>query len=157
MTASPLPPPPAVSLEIQAAIQAARDIDHLRLLEIGFYISAGLSVLRFLWFLLILVFFSIGGFAAAFAAAHGKNTNPDAAPPTAVFIVVAIVFGCILVLMLVFGVLEFYAAVCLKNRKHPVAIQIVAAVYCLSIPWGTALGVATFMVLNRPSVKALFT
>jgi hypothetical protein len=152
VTDSALPPLP--SPEIRSVVQAALDADHLRLLEIGFYISGGLSVLRFVWFLLIAVFISVGGFAAAFANTHATPQNGP--PPAAVFGIMAAIFGAILLLMLIFGVLEFYAAVCLKNRRHPVLIQIVAAIYCLSIPWGTALGVFTFVVLNRPSVKPLF-
>jgi len=31
-----------------------------------------------------------------------------------------------------------------------------AALTCLGIPWGTVLGVCTFLVLERPSVAALF-
>ena len=138
------------------ATQAALDADHLRLLEIGFYISGGLSVLRFLWFLIIGIFFCVVGFGAKFAAHDGYAGSHGNAPPAVVFIIMAGVFGTIVFLSLLFAVLEIYAGCCLKNRRHPILVQVVAAFYCLSIPWGTALGVFTFIVLNRPSVKPLF-
>jgi hypothetical protein len=138
------------------AIQAALDTDHLRLLEIGFYISGVLTAFRFLWFLAMGVFFSVAGFAALQAAQHQHNAQA-APPPAAFFLIFAVIFGTIIFLTLIFAGLEIYAGICLKNRRHPVLIQIIAGFYCLSIPWGTALGVSTFMVLNRPSVKPLFS
>jgi uncharacterized membrane protein len=147
--------PPAFPAPRDAATQAALDDNHLQLLEIGFYISGVLTALRFLWFLIIAVFFAIAGFGAAFAKLHA--TNGAAGPPPAFFFFfIALVFGFIIFLSLLFACLEIYAGICLKKRKHPVLIQIVAALYCISIPWGTALGVCTFMVLNRPSVKVRF-
>jgi hypothetical protein len=142
--------------EIQRVVQAARDQDHLRLLEIGFFISGILTGLRFVWLLFIGAFFMIGGFAAAQAAA-AKIPTHDGPPPAIVMVIIAALLGIMIFLTLLFAALEIYAGFCLKNRRHPVLIQIVAALYCLSIPWGTALGVMTFMVLNRPSVRVLFS
>jgi uncharacterized membrane protein len=151
-----MPPVPPLQPEVRRAVQDARDEDHLRLLEIGFYISGVLTALRFLWFGIIAVFFAFGGLAAILANAHGSQSPANGPPPAFVLFFLAIIFGTMILLTLVFAALEIYAGVCLKNRRHPVLIQIVAAFYCLSIPWGTALGVFTFMVLNRPSVKPLF-
>jgi hypothetical protein len=150
-TIPPLPPTPP-SPEVQAAL----DANHLQLLEIGFYVSGVMTALRFLWFMLIAVFFTIGGVAASIAAHHAQNGSTDNPPPAIVFFIVAVIFGMIILLSLIFAGLEIYAGRCLKRREHPLLIQIVAALYCLSIPWGTALGVFTFMVLNRPSVRGLF-
>jgi len=138
------------------AIQAALDVDHLRLLEIGFYISGVMTAFRFIWFLLMAVFFAIIGFTTAFATPHGHNGSSGGPPPAMFFLIFACVFGVIILLTLIFAGFEIYAGICLKKRRHPVLIQIVAALYCLSIPWGTALGVFTFMVMNRSSVRPLF-
>ena len=147
----PLPPLPPPSSEIQAAL----DTDHLRLLEIGFYISGAMTALRFVWLLFMGAFFTIAGLTALLS--HHHHGHPGGGPPPVLFIFLFIViFGGVTLLSLIFAVLEIYAGYCLKKRCHPVLIQIVAVFYCLSIPWGTALGVFTFMVLNRPSVKALF-
>lgn len=154
MPETSLPPPPAVPPEVQRAIQAARDEDHLRLLEIGFYISGVLTALRFLWFGVIALLFTFGGVATLFAKIPNNQNGP---PPSFILFFFAIVFATVLLLTLVFAALEIYAGICLKQRRHPVLIQIVAALYCISIPWGTALGIFTFMVLNRPTVKTLFS
>ncbi len=155
--AETLPPLPSLPLDVQRAVQAARDEDHLRLLEIGFYISGALTALRFVWFGIIALFFAFVGVAAAISAqAHASPPSADDAPPIFVLFFFAIFFGIILLLSLIFAVVEIYAGMCLKHRRHPVLIQIVAVLYCLSIPWGTALGIFTLMVLNRPGVRALF-
>jgi uncharacterized membrane protein len=147
--------PPAFPAPRDPSTQAALDENHLQLLEIGFYISGVLTALRFLWFLVIAIFFAIVGFGTAFAQVPA--TNATAGPPPAFFFFfMALVFGFIIFLSLLFACLEIYAGICLKNRKHPLLIQVIAALYCISIPWGTALGVCTFMVLNRPSVKVRF-
>jgi hypothetical protein len=44
----------------------------------------------------------------------------------------------------------------LRDRRRRTLIYIVAGLGCLHIPFGTLLSVATFMVLGRDSVKALF-
>ncbi len=159
--AESLPPLPSLPLDVQRAVQAARDEDHLRLLEIGFYISGALTALRFVWSGIIALFFAFFGVAAAISAqAHASPPSADDAPPIFVLFFFAIFFGVIfllsLLLSLIFAVVEIYAGMCLKHRRHPVLIQIVAVLYCLSIPWGTALGIFTLMVLNRPGVRALF-
>jgi hypothetical protein len=50
----------------------------------------------------------------------------------------------------------FAAGRCIKRRKRHLFCIIVAGVSCLFMPFRTALGVCSFMVLSRPSVKALF-
>jgi hypothetical protein len=55
------------------------------------------------------------------------------------------------------GGLTLYAGRCLKRRTNSVFIQVVAGLNCAFVQsLGTALGVFTFIVLNRPSVKVLF-
>ena len=64
---NPLPALPVgnpVPAPVHPAIQSALDADHLRLLEIGFYISGVLTALRFVWFALIGVFLPSRAWAA---------------------------------------------------------------------------------------------
>ncbi len=147
----PLPPTP-----VHPAVQAALDADHLRLLEIGFLLSGIVTALRFLWLLFIAAIFAFAGIGGAIAAHHSPHASNGSAPPLIVFFIFAGVFATIVIFTLIYAAFEIYAGICLKNRRHPLLIQIVAAFSCLSIPWGTALGVFTFMVLNRPSVRPLF-
>jgi len=154
--AQPAAPLPQLPHPVDTAIQAARDADHLKLLEIGFYISGVMTALRFFWFLALAAFFTLAGMGSTYATKHFPSGTTGNPPPAFVFFIIAGVFGTILFLTLVFAGLEIYAGRCLKERRRPILVQVVAAFYCLSIPWGTALGVFTFMVLNRPSVKPLF-
>ena len=43
-----------------------------------------------------------------------------------------------------------------SRRKHYTFCFVMACVECLSVPFGTVLGVFTILVLNRASVKELF-
>ena len=151
-----LPSVPPAPTEMRVAMQAALDANHLQLLEIGFYISGALTAFRFLWFLMMVGFFCTMGFVVSKLPQHSLQ-GANHPPPALFFFMFAAIFGFIIILALIFAALEIYAGRCLKQRRHPLLIQIVAGIYCLSIPWGTALGVCTFMVLNRPSVRALFT
>ncbi len=148
----PQPTPPPRSPEMQAML----DAEHLRLLQISYYILAGMTILRLVWLLFMMAIFGFAGTMATFAPHRAYEGSASQPPTQIIFVVLAAIFGFIFLLTVVFIILEFYAARCLKNRRNLVAIQIVAALYCLSLPWGTAVGVCTFMVLNRPSVRVLF-
>ena len=54
------------------------------------------------------------------------------------------------------AVLVAWAGRCLQRRKHYTFCLIMAGVVCLFMPLGTALGIFAFIVLLRPSVKAVF-
>src|SRR4051812_40953640 len=54
------------------------------------------------------------------------------------------------------GELILYSRICIKERKHRTFSLVMAVVNCLCIPFGTALGVFTLIILQRPSVKALY-
>lgn len=55
------------------------------------------------------------------------------------------------------GVLSLYASKCIKERRNWTWVMVAACVDCIHVPLGTALGVFTLIVVNRPSAKALFT
>jgi hypothetical protein len=52
--------------------------------------------------------------------------------------------------------LRLYTARCLRLRKNHALCQVVAGLSCIDVPYGTALGVITFNVLGRSSVRELF-
>jgi hypothetical protein len=102
-----LPAPlPAIALPRDPAIQAALDTDHLRLLEIGFYISGVMTAFRFIWFLLMAIFFAIIGITAVSAHPNGGNGSSGGPPPALFFFIFAGVFGVIILLTLIFAGLE---------------------------------------------------
>lgn len=52
--------------------------------------------------------------------------------------------------------LAFLTAHSLGKHCRLTYCLVIAALSCFYVPWGTAIGVCTIIVLNRPSVRALF-
>jgi hypothetical protein len=127
-----------------------KDLEHLKLLSIFEYIVGGLACFcGLLWtiyvvsgVILVMTAGSMGGDDRIGASIGG---------------VVAMVVGVFL-----FALFEVYGILCMiagrKYAKHEgYWFCFVLAVFtCLNFPLGTALGVFAIVVLNRPSVKALF-
>ena len=155
MTPSTPPPFNAVSPEVQAAVQAARDTDHLRILEFVYYIAGAMTALFSCILLIHFTMFLVFGLNPQMFAhsAHGQVNQP---PPAAFFLCAAAIVGCIILLGWTFGAFQIYAGRCIRNRRQLLLVMIVAGLECVFVPWGTTLGVFTFLVLNRPTVRALF-
>ena len=132
--------------------QALIDTEHLKLLSLGYMIAGGVSAL----FSLIGLFYAFMGLVVGATIAHVPASGNNG-PPTAF---IGWIFGAIglgiFFLLVVFAVLKFRAAVCLRNRTSRVFCMVVAAISCLEFPYGTALGVLTFIVLGRDSVIRTF-
>jgi hypothetical protein len=68
-----------------------------------------------------------------------------------------IFFGVVFVLLCgTVGGLTIWAGRCIAQRKRYMFCFVMACIACLSVPLGTALGVFTIIVLQRPTVKAMF-
>jgi len=78
------------------------------------------------------------------------------APPVFMFRIFAAVIGVIILLGWTFGALTIYAGRCVHNRIHRVFILVMAGLNCPLIPWGTLLGIATFMLLQTPVARREF-
>lgn len=82
--------------------------------------------------------------------------RPGAPDPRA-FLWIFALFGTMFFLFFVVSaVLKLFTARALRLRRYRTLCQMTAALTCLGIPYGTALGVFTFTVLSRPSVGTLF-
>jgi len=141
--------------------QAILDDEHLRLLAIGYYVLGGLMFLYGLFGLLyvfmgIMVAHAPTMFAPSHAAA--QPGVPAATPPDPrVFAdIMSMVGGGILIVAWVFAALTMAAGRCIANRTGYVFSMVVAGIQCVMVPIGTILGVATFAVLTRESVKYLY-
>jgi hypothetical protein len=129
--------------------QQILDEDNLRLLRIGYFISAGLTAVGALFILVYMLFFSFmftqiakGPGDIAFASLMGR---------------LIAVFGVLLVIFVGgIAVLQFLTGQRLKERRSRTFCMVIAGLTCLSIPWGTFLGVCTFLVLLRPTVQRSF-
>jgi len=129
------------------------DREHLRILSILHYVSAGLTAVGLcfagLW---TVVVFSMAGVGVA----AGLEDPAAAAAPAAAFGIMG-AFGVVMVLIgLGTLIAQYLAARNLHETRGRTLCLIVAAIECLNAPLGTALGVFTIVVLSRPAVQAVF-
>ena len=137
-----------------AARQAVIDDEHLKLLSIFYMVSAGLTAL----FSFVGLFYAAMGGFIGYALIHAPQaqTGPGGPPPEFFGWIFAVI-GCgMFVFMMTMAILKFQAGRCLKRRTSRTFCLVIAALSCLEFPYGTALGVFTFMVLARPSVIEKF-
>lgn len=143
----PTPPPIPPPFRDQHRI----DTQHLKLLAIFHFVLAGLAVvgLGFLglhWFIMDSVF-----------------SNPEAwneakaGPPPEQFLALFKWFYLAMGLLVVgSGIANLVSGFMIQQRRARVFSLVVAGVNCLAFPFGTALGVFTFIVLLRDSVEQLY-
>jgi uncharacterized membrane protein YhaH (DUF805 family) len=135
--------------------QSIIDEEHLKMLSLGYMVSAGVSAFYSL-FGLLYVFMGIM-MGTAFSHLPQTPANPAQAPPPAF---VGWIFGFIgLVFFLIAAAMtaaRFRAAWCIKHRKSRAFCMVIAGIGCLEFPYGTVLGIFSFLVLGRDSVIQLF-
>lgn len=133
-----------------------RDTEHLSLLGVFHWVFAGLSSLG-LVFLLIhyLVMWEVMTNPAVWEQA---NQAKDAPPfdPADIFALFQILYLLGAIMLLAQVVLNMLSAVFLRKRRHRLFSQVVAGLDCLSMPFGTVLGIFTLIVLGRESVRCLY-
>ena len=132
--------------------QAIIDEEHLKLLSIGYVVSAGIAAL-FSLFGLLYVFMGVVMSVTFTEAGKRASQTP---PPAFVGWFMGIIGAVIFLLLIAMALLKFRTSGCLKARRSRTFCMVVAAISCLEIPYGTVLGVFTFLVLGRNSVKCLF-
>jgi hypothetical protein len=124
-----------------------QDEEHLRLLSILYYVKGGLTAFGTCFF---------GGYAVILGTALTAASQSHNGPPVFVGPLVFVLVGFVVLLIGALAALTIMAGRNLARRKHYTFCFIMAAILCLSVPLGTALGVFTMVVLLRPSVKQLF-
>lgn len=129
--------------------QATVDEDRLGWLPLMFWVSGGVGLLFSLYFLM---YVAIGVMIATAPSASDGSAPPDFFGW--MFAGIGLV-GFVLVATL--GVLRIMSGFWIRKRRHRAAIMVIAGISCLEIPYGTLLGVLTFMILGRKSVAALFS
>jgi hypothetical protein len=137
------------------AQQAFADEEHLRLLSLGYYVSAAITA----FFSLIgLMYAVMGAFIGLAISKSAVNSSADPAQANPQFIgwifgaIGLVFFACALAL----AALKLRTGMCLKSHKSRTFCMVIAAISCLEVPYGTVLGVFTFLVLERPTVARLF-
>jgi hypothetical protein len=146
--------------------------ERLRLLAIGYYVKGAVGAV-FISFLLFHFFFFLG-FSLIPESAWNAPSKPttiaqspsvlpsptpqrvNQAPPVMMFRIFAAGIGVIILLGWTFGALTIYAGRCVQKRQHRVFIYVMAGLNCPLIPWGTLLGIATFILMQTPVARREF-
>src|ERR1043166_1235109 len=127
-----------------------RDEEHLRLLAIGHYVFGGCIAL----ISCLGIFYFIFGIVMLVATATHRRSGD--VPPAVIGGVFCILGAMVVVVGVTAGLLWVFTGRSLANRRRYVFCMVMAAIACLSMPFGTVLGVFTIMVLTRPSVTMMF-
>jgi hypothetical protein len=130
--------------------QQILDDEHLRLLSIFYYIKGAITGL-FACIPIIHVVLGLVFIIAPNAFGHGNDQ-----PPAFLGWLFLILGSAIIFLGWTFAILVLIAGSCISRRKHYTFCLVVACIECLSVPFGTVLGIFTILVLNRASVKERF-
>jgi hypothetical protein len=131
--------------------QQRMDDDNMRTLAILHRVYGGLQLVISCCLLGYLAFiFGILGLATT------SNAN-DKGAPIVVGGILAFVWVAIFVIVAVSALLHFLCANWLHDRRNWTGIIVVSAISCFQMPHGTALGVFTMIVLNRPHIRATFS
>jgi hypothetical protein len=129
--------------------QSRADQEQLQLLTIGYYVVGGLI---FLFSCFALIYVAIG----VIIAISPPNPNRGEPPPQFVGIFFAAVGTFFLLLGWFTAALTVFVGRSIQKRRRRTFTLVMAAVECAFFPFGTVLGVCTFLVLLRESVMRIY-
>lgn len=130
------------------------DDEHLRLLSWGYVLS---GIMTGLFSLLGLFYAAMGLIMSRFFAEVAKSPGQvEQIPPESVGTIIGIFGALFFLIAITLALAKLWAARCIKRRESRTFCQLVGAITCLGIPYGTVLGVCTFLLLGRPSVATKF-
>ena len=150
----PTPPGQGTHVDYQSMYGAPvdRDAEHLKILAICWYVASGLAVFAGCF---PLIYVGLGiSFIMNPNGFGGGGAGPAAETMGWMF---AVGGGCASLVGWVAVILGFLTARSLSKRRRIMLCYVTAGLACLYIPFGTVLGIFTFLVLARPSVRARFT
>jgi hypothetical protein len=131
-----------------AAPLTPADEEHLRLLAI-FHTVAGILYLLGGFFPII----HLGlGFMMAFHPQVMTDGHSEPPPAFVGYLIMGIA-AFFMVAAWIFGVLTIQSGRCMRQKRSRMFSLVIAGLNCCLFPIGTALGVFTFIVLCRPSVR----
>jgi hypothetical protein len=134
------------------------ELRYLKILAIFHWVAAVFTGLiacfPIIHFLVGLAMMGIGFGIGSFS--ESNSSFFEALIPGAVGVFFTLIAGGTILLGWALAVCQVLVGFFLYRKKHPTFCFIVACIECSFPPWGTALGVFTFIMLLRPSVKAAF-
>jgi hypothetical protein len=140
--------PPSIPYASASPIDSVDD-GHLKAIVICHYVWGGL--------ILLLSLFAIFYIVMGMMVVHGRfpNSGPNPMPNQMGYMFVCMGFGMMFLGWLV-GILTIVSGRAIAQRKWRMFSLVVAGVNCASFPLGTLLGIFTFVVLLRSSVRAQY-
>lgn len=124
----------------------------LGLLSIGYYIQAGIAAFYTIMLL------GYAGFASAMLTGILKSANDSGqSVPPWLLSVISLLMLIVLLIAALYTVALFLAGLWLRRLRNLLFIQVIAALNCIAVPYGTVLSIFTFVVLQRPSAKQFFS
>lgn len=137
-----------------AAKQKIIDEEHLRLLSIFHYIL-GAFILVYSLFVGVYLFFISFIMKGAFGNTDfNQITNTQVL--SQIFGLIMTIMGIIFALTIIIGIAQILSGYFIKTTKLKWFSFIIAGINCLIFPFGTILGISTFMVLSRNSVNEIY-
>ena len=124
-----------------------QDEEHLRLLSILYYIWGGLTAFGACF---------VCGYAVIAGGVLTAASQSHNGPPAFVGSLVFVIIGFVVLLIGTIAGLTIWTGRNLARKRNYTFCFVIAALICLNVPLGTALGVFTIVVLMRPSVKQMF-
>ena len=134
----------------EAERQSIVDDEDLRLLPVFFWVSGTMDAFASAFGLL---YVAIGFSLVLTPMASGSDQS---APPAFLGWVFAIGGLVFMTWMAAVAALKIVAGFSIRGRRNRALCLVAAGIACFSLPYGTMLGVFSFIVLLRPSVLALF-
>lgn len=130
------------------------DDGHIKLLAVFHFVLGGMSLLG-LGFLLLHWFIM----ETVFSNPEMWKHQPGGPPPEQFLAIFKVfkwfyLFGGVCIVAA--GIANVLSGIFLKTRRHHMFSLVVAGLNCMFFPLGTALGVFTFIVLLRESVKSAY-
>lgn len=148
---NPQPYPAQVPLQ-QPPVLTPQDESNLNVLGILFFVYAGIVGIG----ALALSAFAVVPAMLISGAAAGAKSGPGLASPMLFGGIFAALFGLIALFLAIKCVIMIFAGRALTRRQHYVLVMIGACTALLNLPLGTALGICTILLLQKPAVKAAF-
>lgn len=127
--------------------------EHLRLIKIFHYVFGGLACLGGL---LPLLYIILGQFIMHSADNNLNSSMHDKQAAHIVGVALTIIPIIVTIFIEAMAIMILLSGNWISARKNYWFSFILACLMCLSIPFGTALGVFTIITLNRPEVKAQY-
>lgn len=141
----------------QATATDAADASQLHTLSVLYYVLGGFNALMLsLTLLLVGAVVVLAAREPDSASVPAATTAAASGDSTMVASLFLLIYLAVFLLSAVCAVLQFMTARRLRERRSLRFCQVAAGLSCLSLPLGTLLGVFTFVVLARPSVRARF-